>query len=452
MEIVPPEAHHRRPVSTGEATGGRTSPFKVNAWSLTLIAACSWLVTIRPFLAIVASAVLVAVGLPRRSPGALPRSIVVLLAAYFASGFAPGWLAVIIQAGLVIAAGAMVARSTQHRSLGLPVLVLLLVVWWCVLLLAHSNVPNLSTGMLGVRKSTLAFVGLVMGWAWPGHSRINVERFVVWLLVAALSVSIVLHLVAPSIENGIVRGAGQATGEYLGHARLQGLFAGPFHVAMAASFLCVWATVHLRRDKVLAPVAGAVGLLALWLSSVRTGYVAVVIGWLCLAVFVGTVGDRARRLCSLALVLVIGALLLSAGLGDQAGGQRSVLALSSDSRFVGRIPQMTEAVHLIERSPLVGWGPGSAGDAMGDLFGPGAVHVTAHNVVLKLAVEGGLLGLVLVGLLLIRVVRRVDATTPQGETALICGSVMAAFGLTGSMIDALPVSFVLFVLIGLAVE
>jgi len=386
-----------------------------------------------------------------RTPAAAPRSVVVLLAAAFLTGFLPGVISLSVQLALSGIALVWSIRSSRTRSSEVPGFVLLIVVWWA-LLLFHPNVPDLSTGILGLRKSTFALVGLVLGWSWPDTSRSRVEQVVVSLLVTSLAGSLALHWFAPGAEAGIVRMAAADTARFAGQQRLQGLFAGPFHAALAASFLCVWAAARWSQRRVMATLAFGIGAIALNQTAVRTGYVAVLVGLLALPLASATTRARVKQISAALMIVVIGTLVFSSGGVDPDASVASLTSLSSDTRFQNRIPQMQRALKLIFRSPVVGWGPGSAGDAMGDRFGVDRVHVTAHNVALKLGVEGGLIGVLLFGALVLALWRRIEWRSSRGVGALCAVSIMIPFGLTGSMIDALPVTLVLFALVGATVK
>lgn len=431
----------------------RLSLASVGSWQAVALVTAVFLgfaVTNRPTLAVLIAAALVIFAWPH-TRSAAPRTVVVLLAVAFLAGFLPGAVSLAAQLALSVIALVWGIRSSRTRPSNIPGLVLVIIAWWTLLLL-HPNVPDISTGILGLRKSTFALVGLVLGWAWPHRSRSRVEYVVVFLLIISLAGSLAMHSIAPDVEAGIVRGAGEATARFAGQQRLQGLFAGPFHVALAASFLCVWGIARWSQHRAMAVVALIVGIVALNEAAVRTGYLAVLVGWLALSLAAGTTRTRVKRFSAVLMALVIGTLALSTGVIDSGASVGSLTSLPSDSRVQDRLPQMHAAIELIAKSPLIGWGPGAAGDAMGDRFSADRVHVTAHNVVLKLGVEGGLLGLLLVGALLVALWRRIEWRSSEGVGALCALSVMTAFGLSGSMIEALPVTLVLLALVGVAAK
>jgi O-antigen ligase len=146
-------------------------------------------------------------------------------------------------------------------------------------------------------------------------------------------------------------------------------------------------------------------------------------------------------------------LLLVGILGDAAlsATLSSIGNVSADSRFLNRLPTYQIGLDLLSQSPIFGWGAGSAGDTLGARFGFGYSHVTPHNIFLKYAVEGGLIGLALFVSLVILIFRRIDRSSGSGQVALISVVMYLVMGLTISVSEALPVSYFLMVLVGIGV-
>lgn len=106
---------------------------------------------------------------------------------------------------------------------------------------------------------------------------------------------------------------------------------------------------------------------------------------------------------------------------------------------------------MFRESPIVGMGAGSAGDTLGRAFQAGQ-HVTPHSMFLKVLVEGGILGALAWAGLAITILRRTDWLSPPGRLSLVALCALVGLGLTGSAIDTLPVSFIVFFFAGLAVD
>jgi len=102
--------------------------------------------------------------------------------------------------------------------------------------------------------------------------------------------------------------------------------------------------------------------------------------------------------------------------------------------------------------PLLGYGSGSAGDTLNEEFF-GRVHITAHDMLLKYAIEGGVIGLVLVCALLVSIwlgLRK--AGTREALVARGLLVLLLVMGITGSVVEALPVSFWLLVVMGACLD
>lgn len=326
-----------------------------------------------------------------------------------------------------------------------------------MLLAVNPNVPNLATALIGTRKSTLVFMGLGAGVLWPTTKRRLGERLIMVLLCAGGLLSLGLYFMAPAVEASLSRKAGLYTGIFAGEARLQGIYPGPFHVALLGSFLLLRAWhVNLAHGKKALNISMALvflGVPLVTLALVRTAYVTLALGALLTIVFSpGSPVTNVRvrmilRTTALALTL---ALALGSGIVDSSA-VASIPNLGDSSRATNRLRAYGIALKDIGASPVVGDGPGSAGATDGAAFVHGA-HITTDDEFLALGVEGGLLGAVAVlavlGLLM-RYRRDIMSTARPAAAALFC---LFGFCLTTNAFEAIPVSVFLAMLVGLAVQ
>jgi O-antigen ligase len=197
-------------------------------------------------------------------------------------------------------------------------------------------------------------------------------------------------------------------------------------------------------------LVAAVGFAALTLTMVRTAFIALAAGVFAIILISGSFRVLVRR-AALACLALLSVLLLVGIVGDAAlsATLSSIGNVSADSRFLNRLPTYQIGLDLVSQSPVFGWGAGSAGDTLGSRFGFGYAHVTPHNIFLKYAVEGGLIGLTLFVSIVIVVFRRIDRCTSAGQVALIALVIYLVMGLTISVSEALPVSYFLMVLVGI---
>jgi O-antigen ligase len=384
---------------------------------------------------------------------AFPHRWVLFIILFTGSSVLPGQVSAPLQGVALVGAVIEWFRipAAQRRGPQVVFCSLLILAFWAALVF-HPNIPSLTVGLLGFRKTVLAFAGLIAGCAVPSRHVRRAELLIVSVLAGSLVVSIVIHLVSPAAEQIVTRAAAASTASFGGEARLQGIFAGPFHVAIAGVFLFGWALVRFQTYRGLALLAGGVGLVAVYLTLVRTAYVACVVVLLAYLLLSGSAKIMIRRSAQLAALLgAIAAVWLAAG-GRAGNVVDSIAGAATDQRFLNRFPGYEQGFRMIEESPFWGWGAGSAGDTLGTWFGPGRLHVTPHNVALKVAVEGGLIGLALCVLLFVYVISSIDRKSDGGKVAILGLVALGVMGSTVSATEALPVSYLILCVVGLAVR
>ncbi|MCR2823953.1 O-antigen ligase family protein [Microbacterium sp. zg.Y909] len=386
-------------------------------------------------------------------PEATPKWITILLAAIIFGSLLPTSVSVLFQ-GLALLVGYLAwlaAPAAERRAPGVVLWATLAVGYWA-LLIFHANVPSLDTGLLGFRKTVFCLAGLVLGVAVARQYIRSVERTLIGLLCVAVAVSIALFLYFPGLESSLVeRNADGYTALLGGVSRLQGIFAGPFHAAVAGLVLVVWGIARFSSQRAFAAITIAVGGAAVYLSLVRTAYVALAVAVGLMVLASPTAGKAVRRATGIGLAAIIGVVALSSVSREALAIVGSIAEFGSDTRFLGRFPGYAEGLALFAQSPIFGWGAGSAGDTLGPAFITGE-HVTSHNVILKIAVEGGLIGLVLWVTLIIAIVRRLPRGSQYTPAAIGMLGVSLGMGLTGSSIETLPPSLLIFMYVGLALD
>ncbi|MGO9902910.1 MAG: O-antigen ligase family protein [Solirubrobacteraceae bacterium] len=326
-------------------------------------------------------------------------------------------------------------------------------VW--LLLGLNTNVPGASAALLGTRKTTLVFVGLAVGALWPSRTARNADRTILSLLVFGGALSLVIHFAAPNVEIDLSRSAGLYTSLFAGKLRLEGIFPGPFHVALLGTFLLLRAwhvmlAFGRKRTWTSLAMIGLGGLLVI-LAEVRTAYLTLALGVVLTLVFSPQARSMSSRLRLVARTATLGlviALFLASGLASNAA-LTSVPDLGSNSRAAGRLVSIRSGVLAFARSPIVGDGPGSAGAADSALF-VGKEHLTADDEFLAILVEAGLVGVLVVGaavFTLSRFARGVTSPEYPAAAALYC---LVGFCCTNNAFEAIPVSTFLAITIGLS--
>lgn len=364
----------------------------------------------------------------------------------------PQPLALVAQAGTMLLAAGLCLSAILRRDSRAPIaLAFLALLGYWTLQIFNSNVPDIETGLLGLRKTAVVFAGLVVGVFWPYGSTPKIETWLIRLLVAMGILALGVHFLLPGLEQSFSRGADEYTALFNGEERMQGFFPGPFHVALLGAFVTVWGA-YAYAARTVAPMESAVylvaGLAILLQASVRTGFVTVAIGIVLLPLLRS--GRRASRLrtTGLTALLVLLACVLLATEVFQNDAISSISQLSGDQRALGRLDTWAESITAIQASPVIGWGAGAAGSTLGPAFG-GGVHVTSHNAALAWGVEGGLVGLMLVAVLLMSLLARSSELLSAAHPASAAVIAFVVFGLTGEVGEALPVSLFLAIVVGL---
>lgn len=337
-----------------------------------------------------------------------------------------------------------------------------------VVLLSNPNIPDLNSGLQGIRYTMVAISGLMLGIALPdrpGEPFAMIKVVSMLLLICALA-SLAVHLLAPGYESSLSRSADEATSVLGGQKRMQGLLSGPFHVSMLGCFLTlagVW-ILQLRR-----PVGGlflATGISLLLLSRVRTGLLTTGLGLLILLVI--AIQQRPDSRLSLrsfwphgrmtwAVVAACAAVLV--GVAVFASGNSAVKGITdlpNDQRVESRLDLLDEANNLAWRSPITGWGPGSASTATRqDFVESGKEHSTPHNGALGILIEGGIAGLILFllicGSTLLNLWRSSRPESQRRMTGIAAAAVipLAGFWPVGDALAALPITLCLSLIVGI---
>jgi O-antigen ligase len=321
------------------------------------------------------------------------------------------------------------------------------------LLLFNSNVPDLHTGLLGLRKATLIFVGLALGLLWPRGTRQLAARVLPIMLLVAGVVNLIVYLLFPAFEQSFVRQGGVYTGLFHGIPRMQGIYSGPFHIALLGVFLGLYGWQRIIAGNVWrsAPFI-VVGLSLVYFSEVRSAYLVIFAGVVILGVFGGPVrrGKWTRIGGQLALVGCGIALILSFGSSSDAA-LSSISNLGNEQRSLSRLTKWSEAGTLISESPIYGWGPGSGASVLDKSF-ENHKYVTSHDSLLTYLVEGGIIGLALVLLTGILTVRSSPNWLRTSHPGAIAAIALIGMSISNNIEEAAPICVVLAIIVGLRRE
>lgn len=179
--------------------------------------------------------------------------------------------------------------------------------------------------------------------------------------------------------------AGLWTNQLYGLQRSVSIFSGPFHFG----FYCILAIplyiflYNLVQKKIYIFLV-MLSIVGVYCSLTRVNLVCLMC---CTAILFIYINNYSKIL----FVFLITVFTISLLLGEIPENIErlifSVLNFDTDSRFLGRIKTWNDSLELIISHPFIGWGIGTAGDT---LLNVSSIHVTPHNLFLKILVENGI--------------------------------------------------------------
>ncbi len=385
-------------------------------------------------------------------------------------------LRALIEVGIMAAATVVTILGLARRSRMLVArIAFLLMLALYVALLSKSNVPDMSSGLQGIRYTMVAISGLMLGLGLPDREGdpVGLIKVVSVLLLAGAAASLAVHALAPDYEESLSRSADVSTAMLGGEMRMQGLLSGPFHVSMLGSFLTLagaWIIPQTRRRGAWYLAAGltflAIGIALLLLARVRTGMIVTVLGLLILLVIGIQQGPgfgqllrslKPSRLRDWLVATAVVIVLVGIGaLASQNVAVQEVGHLPNDHRVDSRVDAIEASWDIVKESPLTGWGPGSASSGLKQEFvDAGKTYETPHNGALGLLIEGGIGALacfvVIFGTTLVNLFREFRRGRQKAATGLAVSAIVPVLGfwVVGDALAAIPISLCLCLITGI---
>lgn len=334
----------------------------------------------------------------------------------------------------------------------------------------NPNVPSLPAGMEGFRKTTFYMIGVFVGIGYVkslGQLKTVITVFV-WACVPIILYGIkqAYSLSAFDLKMVDLNWASIWTHQIYGWNRPIGIFSGPFHYAMICIIVllcCLYIFMETRKKLYLAAIVlPALGVL---LAMTRINLVALFAasGLFLFLWFVFNHGVNKRRAIGygtiVILLTVITVWVAAVRLPALSRAIESLWGIQEDSRFLMRIEQWDKINDAILEQPLIGYGMGSAGDALENIY-DFPVHFTSHNLLLKILIETGVPGLTfylifIVGWLLVAFqgIRGPDQELRNISILIVSiFSVIVINGITGSAVEAFPINYFTWLFMGALVK
>ncbi|HOP07001.1 MAG TPA: O-antigen ligase family protein [candidate division Zixibacteria bacterium] len=250
------------------------------------------------------------------------------------------------------------------------------------------------------------------------------------------------------------------TWQIFGKTRAFSIFNGPFHLGLFSGFM-FWVALTLYAEKKRAwPITLAVLSVLACLASLTRSSVVALAGSIPIVLFFIY---RQRRMKIVWITLIVLVVLILIGwiltglfpeVGMLFGSLSSLDDMSQGTRFTSRFEGYAHGWSLLKSHPA-GLGMGSAADAMEQYFEPAnKIHVTSHNLFLRVALETGWPGLILFLLMVLLLAQAAFRLRGEGDlpaAMLLSGplTVIMIAGLTGSSLGAYPINLLLWAFCGL---
>ncbi len=336
----------------------------------------------------------------------------------------------------------------------------------CLIQIFNPNVPALQAGLEGFRKTTYQMLAVFIG-IYYVKNNLEIEKICKYICYASVPVlvyGIKQFFFFSSFDQKIVEAnfAEFYTYSILGKTRAISIFSGPFHFGM---FACITALIalyfYVKEKRLLYLALCIISVMGVFFSLTRTNIVALAVSGLFFLWFVKP--EKRRDLMKVNIVFV----LLLAGFILISSQKFSVVTdvvktfghLREDQRFLNRFEGYREIQKAFVENPVIGYGMGSAGDTLGRLY-DWKVHITSHNLPLKILMETGLIGLgVYIFFFLAWFKKAVDLFKGKSGhiknlSVLITSIVLVVLvnGVVGSAVEAYPVNLYVWFFMGALVK
>lgn len=340
----------------------------------------------------------------------------------------------------------------------------------------NPNIPSLVAGLQGLRKTSFAFMLFYVG-VLSFKDIKEVRIFLARITLASIPLllyGIKQYFFISEFDKLFLlsNDADIWTGTLFGKTRATSVFAGSFHFGLFGAIIAVTSlylmdTATKKSHKLFYFASIGIAMAGCYTSLTRTNLVALVAG---LVVYM-IMKLRVRNIMILLPLVVISMWgiisYISSNTQQLLYSNNELLRMigtianiSNDTRFLGRTHGWETVLSLMKERPLLAYGTGSAGDTLQNVY-DFQYHVTSHNFFLKVLMETGYFGLLLIVLLFIGITIKMFKRVVNSENiyykriVACCFSVFVIFfinALVGSTIETYPVSALVLLLIGIGIS
>lgn len=376
---------------------------------------------------------------------------------------------------IVLLVGLAIRFRNNHPNVGFLDLLALLFIFIAVIEIFNPNIPSFQAGIEGFRKFSFMMIGFFIG-RYVVETVTAIKR-IVWVI---LIVSFILalygikqYMIPTALDYRLIdlSNASRVTFMMGGHIRAFSTLSGPFHLGiyLVVSILLLLAIfLRNRRFWFLALILGIPQIIALLMTVTKSNWGALIAGGMVL-IFLSARRPlrlflRMTLLSIVAIGLIFGALQVTQSIPEFRTLNTGLLALInplSAPTFVLRLDLWRDTVlPLIGEAILIGYGTGSAGEGLSNLFlNTNRIYVTSHNLLFKIQLELGIIGLILFLIFLsfcILHIWRANRSLKNPfllvirDWSIAITVAILVSGLTGAILDAYPINLLYWLIIGVS--
>jgi len=330
----------------------------------------------------------------------------------------------------------------------------------------NYNVPTLFAGLEGFRKTAFQMLGFLLG-IYFIYDYIQVEKiikYIYFLLIPVLLYGIKQFFYFSPFDYKIIdmNLAGYWTYHIFDRVRAISIFSGPFHFGM---FSCLMSLLSLyfflKKGKLIYLIIFYISVLGVFFSMTRVNVIALIITTL---FFLWFSKPRTQKFSKILLIIFTVTLFMVVvilwNFSYVVKLFSSILEITEDLRFLGRFRGYRRILEAFVKNPIIGYGMGSAGDTLGYQYN-WEFHVTSHNMFLKVLTETGLIGIIIYIGFFFMWFKRAFSLVKQDRnnyiknfSVLVISIVIVLLvnGLTGSSIEAYPISLYVWFFMGVLIK
>ncbi len=340
----------------------------------------------------------------------------------------------------------------------------------------NPNIPSLAAGLQGLRKTSFAFMLFYVG-VLSFKDVKEVRKFLARITLVSIPLilyGIKQYLFISEFDKLFLysNDADIWTGTLFGKTRATSVFAGSFHFGMFGAIIAVTSlylmdTAKRKGHKLFYFASIIIAMAGCYTSLTRTNLVALVAGVLVYLIMKMRVRNIMILLPLVAISMwgIVSYIISNTQQLLYSNNELlrmigTIANISNDTRFLGRTHGWETALSLMKEQPILAYGTGSAGDTLQNVY-DFQYHVTSHNFFLKILMETGYIGLLLITLLFIGITVKMFKSIVESENiyykriVACCLSVFVIFlvnGLVGSTIETYPVSALILLLMGIGIS